>query len=142
MLRLLQRLRAEDKFRQLEYLNNKPLRYTVAFVFAGFNVISLYTSALPADRNTISRKYWPASIGVVAGLGFIYWVFFPLLRLKVDREGKRLGQAYLGLEIKYDNENEPIDPNLDDHVRYILQDYNKRRVGYKVSSFIFILATC
>ena len=61
-------------------------------------------------------------------------MFFPCLRLEIAPEGKSLGE-YIGFKVRYDNENEAIDPNLDIERREALEDVNKRRVGYEVCAF-------
>lgn len=116
---------------QLTYLRNKALRYAVVVLFAGFNVVSLVMSALPADSGTIPRRYWPLSILAVVAVGLVYWSAFPLLRQKIGKNGRSLGQR-VGIEVLYDNEDSQIDRRLEPAQQEALKDVNRRRAGYRV----------
>ena len=127
---------AKDRFYKPAILQNKYVLRFVAGVFAGFNIITLVTSALEKSNGGIPRKYWPVSILGVVGIGTVYWGGFRVLNLSFTRNGPTVGK-FVGFQVHYDhdsqapqrqNRSENDDPAPED----AYDDIEWRRVTYEV----------
>ena len=115
-------------------LKNKYIRWLVASLFAGFNVITLVTSALEGKKGSIPRNYWPMSIAAVIFIGLCYWSVFPLLGLRWRDGGRTLGER-IGFQVFYQREQreqDAGDDNSDPGQEDAWNDIAYRKVDYKV----------
>lgn len=115
-------------------LKNKYLRWLVASVFAGFNVITLVISALEKNEGSVPRKYWPMSIAIVMAIGLVYWSVFFLLNRRWKDGSRTLGQR-IGFQVTYqhkDRQPDAGDDNSDPGQEDAWNDIAYRKVDYKV----------
>ena len=82
------------------FLRNKYVRWSLATLFAGFNILSLVVSARERNNGGISRKYWPIATGGVIAAGIVYWSLFRVWGVKFKRNGPTLGEL-VGVHVSY-----------------------------------------
>lgn len=113
------------------YMKTTLIRVFLVVIFAGTSLLILYSTAEPKAAGTISRFYWPVTIGAIVAGGIVYWGGLKALQIRWGAEDT-LGRR-IGFEVSVHEVGEEIPSELAALMTEAIADGSRRRLTYKVS---------